>query len=608
MANKKKRTRERPHTAAARQQAARGETISPLAQVALYAALGGAALIIVAGSVWLITKTFKSVWVLLPLILGGALLLFAAVIHHRRLWTALSSRSAQHGYLTTFTILFALVMVVCVNLVSYRYHKRWDLTEQNLFSLSEQTMKILKGLKKDVKIISFAQPRDEKSHYMLELLEEFDKHSDKIKFDYVDADLAWELAEKYDVTGATIVFECGDNVEKVSAYDADEGSYASALLKVTRDTKKKIYFLTGHGEKSLQDSDPRTGLSYFKQMLEHENYEAATLNLADVEKVPDPEECFALVIAGPTVPLPEEHVKAVKDYLNQGGRLLAMVDPPSQNGVDLNAITSEWGIETPNEEVFDNRITYQRDPGIPGATAGLQQYTSHELTSNGNLPDTWYPHARPVIKTTATKPDVQITELVKTSSNSYAHESQPKGFILQETSPAQKAETASGESKAPAKAGQAPPAETPAEKYPPPKDSDDRTGPFPVVVIATNEKPSTPPPPEYPGAPPPPPEEKDKTKRYTQLVVIGDSDLATNQHFVARSFFGLAPTGNANLLMNCVAWLAQEPELIGVRAKEPKDHTVALNDEQKRKMTLSTLILTPLLIIVVGVVVWWKRR
>jgi len=212
----------------------------------------------------------------------------------------------------------------------------------------------------------------------------------------------------------------------------------------------------------------------------------------------------------------------------------------------------------------------------------VRNYTEDPFEITYRLPATIYIDARPVLRSGTTNPDLTLIDLVKTSTNSYAIEDQPKGLLA----PSGAAGSGSQEGSS-----------STASK---------RSGPLTLVALSTTQKPAPPPP--QPGMPPPPPPQEDATKPQSRLVVIGDSDLAANRGIASQGFFGMELNANGYLLLNCVAWLAQEPELVSIPAKKPEDQHITLQRGQVALMIIVALPVTLLLITASGAVVWWMRR
>ncbi len=92
--------------------------------------------------------------------------------------------------------------------------------------------------------------------------------------------------------------------------------------------------------------------------------------------------------------------------------------------------------------------------------------------------------------------------------------------------------------------------------------------------------------------PPPKPE--------SRVVAIGDSDFAAN--------YALGIQGNRDMFMNAVNWIAQQENLIAIRAREPEDRRITLTADQHRLILLVSLLIVPGLIGATGVYTWLRRR
>lgn len=518
----------------------------------------GFALVLVGFSIWFIQrKGTVAVWI--PLALGALGLLVCVGFYRRVLWEFFRSRAFASAF-STGVVAFSIVGLIAVgNYIAYRRLKgpwtRWDMTKTRLYSLSPQTQKVLRELKKDIKITAFYPP-DEVMFVELskarQLLREYEARSRRVKVDIIDPDLHPEKAKEYNITFyPKIVVEAGEKRETLSA--ANEEDITNAILKVTRERNPKVYFLKGHGERD-PDSASSGGMNTARRVLERKLYDVDTLTLIGKNAVP--EDCSLLIIAGPRAKLQPSEVEAIKEYLGRGGSLLVMVDPPP--AADVNEILRDYGLETPPEVVYDPDINVQGAPTFPA----VLQYGYHDITRD--LPLTLYLEARPVVKQGSPPSNLSITELAQTSSGSYALPK--KGDLFQE-----------------ATQGEA--ASAPTTK---------RQGPLSVVTIVwdTSNEPS-----------PSSEEKKEETqppKRKMRLAVCGDSDFATDQ---------LIPVGgNGPLFLNLVNWLAHEEKLIAIPAKEPQDVRITPTNRQIALMALVSLIFTPLSIVIAGTIVWLVRR
>ena len=84
------------------------------------------------------------------------------------------------------------------------------------------------------------------------------------------------------------------------------------------------------------------------------------------------------------------------------------------------------------------------------------------------------------------------------------------------------------------------------------------------------------------------------------MAAFGDADFASNQL--------LAFQGNQDFALNTVAWLAEDPDLISIRPKEPDDQRMFITQEQQRYAWLLAIFLLPGAFVALGISAWWRRR
>ena len=168
-----------------------------------------------------------------------------------------------------------------------------------------------------------------------------------------------------------------------------EEDVTNALMKIVKGETKTIYFVQGHGEKKIDDND-RTGYSNAKAASEKENYVVKTVNLVEQGKVPD--DASLLVMAGPTTePFPNE-MEQIEGFLNKGGSVLILLDPPP--APSLAEFMKKWDINVGNNFVVDasgvGRL-FGAGPTIPLVT----NYSRHKITENFKVM-TFFPFVRSV--------------------------------------------------------------------------------------------------------------------------------------------------------------------------------------------------------------------
>jgi len=230
----------------------------------------------------------------------------------------------------------------------YKYNRIFDLTPEKKYTLSDQTKQILKELNKKVQITVFYKKGDREEYE--DQLRRFLYESSNISYKVVNLDKNPVKAKNYGVSGyGEAVVESRGKRKKISY--PDEEAVVNALLHVTGDKKKVIYFLTGHGERNPADTDEKKGFDTFARALEHENYEVKSFSLLREKKVPF--ETAVLIISGPKKEYLETELKILSDYLIQGGKILCMLDPYTVPG--LVDFFKKYGVVYGEDIVVDKK-------------------------------------------------------------------------------------------------------------------------------------------------------------------------------------------------------------------------------------------------------------
>src|SRR2546428_274654 len=214
------------------------------------------------------------------LVAAGVLLVLASLLARIDDFRGLVGRRAmRYGLNTAVAVALVLGATVVVQALSVRHSARWDLTENKRFSLSPQTIQLLGGLKTEVNAVAFYRGDQPGKRVAEDLLKQYARYSNgKLTWKSVDPDREPGLARRYGVESyGTIVLETKAKSEKV--LDAEEEKLTNGLVKVTREGKRVVYVVQGHGEPELGNTD-RPGFSEAKSALEKANYDVKPLVLA----------------------------------------------------------------------------------------------------------------------------------------------------------------------------------------------------------------------------------------------------------------------------------------------------------------------------------------
>jgi ABC-type uncharacterized transport system involved in gliding motility auxiliary subunit len=317
-----------------------------------------------------------------------------------------SERSTRYGANVVLGSVLFIAVLAALNYLAYRHSHRWDLTEQGVYSLSSQSKNVVRNLQQDLTVQAFVEGGVNPE--LRDLLEVYAHESPKFKFEIIDPDRQPELAERYQIRQYnTVRFEYGK--ESTTITQPTEENITNAIIRVTRTTQKTICFIEGHGEPDTDDVQNPNGLASFKQALNNENYEVKKVLLASMASVPD--DCTAVVVAGPQKPYLDSELAALDAYLNNGGRALFLLPP--RGGQEFQPLLAKLGVKLGNDVVVDQVIRLFQGPAL-GLTPLVNTYGAHEITREFKQ-RTVFPMTRSVRADSAGKAGLTATELAKTS-------------------------------------------------------------------------------------------------------------------------------------------------------------------------------------------------
>jgi ABC-type uncharacterized transport system involved in gliding motility auxiliary subunit len=258
-----------------------------------------------------------------------------------------SRESTRRFLLLGLEVLCLLVIAVSLEVLVTRANRRFDLTPEKKYSLSEMTRQTLQSLTQPVQATVFYRRGDREKHD--ELLGLMAQESPFFSYHLFDLDRAPGLAQRYGVTayGATVV-ETADN--RLTLPLADEERMLNALLRVNQ-SEKTIYFLVGHGENDPVDAEERNGYGVLRKVLETENYRVRPLPLLQVRMVPP--DADLVIVSGPKVELAPAELEALSAYLTAGGNALFMLDPYTVPG--LSRYLARFGFILDEDVVIDEQ-------------------------------------------------------------------------------------------------------------------------------------------------------------------------------------------------------------------------------------------------------------
>jgi len=332
--------------------------------------------------------------------------------------------------------------------------------------------------------------------------------------------------------------------KKEEAKSLTEEGITGAFIRVLKNRTRTVCFVSGSGEHQIDDSD-RNGYSRFKELLGKDEYESKSINL--LQKAEIPADCTVIVVGGPTSDYQQPEVDAIKTYVEGGGRALSMLDAPLKLGKSEIADNDVLAKQLENWGVTLNKDLIL-DLNPVGQLAGLGPQVA--------LVSTYESH--PIVnemKGNATGFPLSRSMEIKSGDKTTVE----KLFTSSETSVAT-ANLSSPEID--------------------PNDPKNRKGP---LIIAAAGSYNT-----------------GKENSQGRFVVVGSSSWAAN------SFINF--NGNRDLVLNTMNWLSSDEDLISIRPKEQDDRRITMTQSQFSWVRLTSQFLLPLVVIVFGVSVWWRRR
>jgi len=491
---------------------------------------------------------------------GLALVLLYTLGQWREIHEYFQQRHARYGAVAGLGVLIMLGILIAVNYLSNRRNVRWDLTENKQYTLSDQSVKLLRNLTAPVKFLVF--DKEDNFARFRPRLDSYRYNSSQVDVEYIDADKRPVQTRQYNVdTYGTIVMEYMGRTERVTS-DAEQ-DLTNALIKLLNPQARKVYFLSGHGEKDPASSNDRSGYSGISEALKRDNYAFDKLVLAQTNAIPM--DATVLIVAGPRTDLLEQEVPILTEYLTmRNGKLLVMLDPSDNikqptTMPRLTALLKEWGIASTESVIVD----LSGRTSVATVPVGAPPYPQHAITEGFGL-ITMFPLVR-AITPAADAPDAR------------------KGQTFVQTAQASWAETDLSSLEDPSKL-----TSDPAKG--------DLAGPVSVAVATAV-------PAAVPAVTPAADTEKpadDTPKPETRVAAIGDSDFASNAY--------LGIEGNRDLFMNMVNWLAQQQNLIAIRPREAADRRLTLTANTQFGIFWLSIVFIPAAVLGAGVFTWWRRR
>lgn len=502
-------------------------------------------------------------FVILFLILGGLSLLGFASMNVEYLKYRLTKKSTAAGANMFVSVIIFGAIIVFIQILLTRHSSIFDMTEAKKFSLATQTTQLLEGIEEPINMLYLENPQDPGGATRAkELMELYKHYSDELTYEMIDPEREPEKVEELaPVSYGAIYLQKGAVHEKVSPID--ENNLTNAFLKLVKGGSKVIYFTTGHDEGGLESQEP-AGMFAMNQVLTEEGYEPKELQLYTMDSVP--EDAVAVVIAGPRKPFFEPELEALKNYLDQGGKVFVMLDPERDTGLDA-FFAENYGIVFGNDWIVEFNPLMRllnTSPNQPMA-AEMGDHPIMQAFQNG-MQAMSFPIVQSV-KLSPTMPEGMTgTEILKTGAQSWIKTDleEIKRTKLIDPNPLP------GEERGPVSLAVA--VSKPIEVTDSPDESEEE-------ITDDNV------------------EKLDETPEM-RIVAFGDANFAQNSNY--RS--------SMDLFTNAVNWLSQQEDLISIRPKDDSGQPVMVSVVSAKMLFYTSLIITPGVVAAFGTFICLRRR
>lgn len=473
-----------------------------------------------------------------------------------------TGRTARFGAHALAYSVIALGLLIVANIFVALNEKRWDLTEQGVYSLSPKSAKVVAGLDQRVRIVAIEAPQAHNKETTRELLQMYKYANDRrVSFDIIDPRSRPVEVDTLGMKPGNLLYvEYGDGANKgISRLNQiDEQSITNAIIKLSRGASKKLYYVQGHGEPQL-DEQGAGGMKEFAAALSDEHVAVEGLLLAQTGSVP--QDAAAVFVAAPARPIPQAERDAVIKYANEGGRLVLLANPEDRDSDDIRVIAQAFGITVGDDVILDEQLRLFSGPQV-AVQFLAQQFSPHAIT-------TGMTGAEPLVFTFAasviapTSPQggaadgaAKYVELIKSGKTSWAERNLSALFD-------------------PAGATAA-------------RDPNDLSGPVSIAVAMEKSISNA-------GAT----KDDDTFKKMARVVVFGDATWVQNGN--------LSAMGNRDLVLNAVNWALGEEGGVAIGPKSIRA-SVAPIPQATFNVILALSFLGPELILLFGLFVWWRRK
>ena len=439
------------------------------------------------------------------------------------------------------TVTLIVCLAILLGWLSTRYEWQYDLTRSGRHTLSAASVEVLHKMQGPVDITAYAREEPGLRDLISKIVARYQHVKQDINLHFVNPDAVPDEVRKLGISvNGELVIHYKNRSQHVHSDSEEE--FTNALQRLARGSERWLAFTEGHGERSPL-GQANFDLGNWVQQLNNRGFKTQPINLVDIQAIP--ENTQVLVIAGPQVNLLPGEIKLIGDYIDRGGNLLWLLDPPGKL-FNLDDLAAKLNIKVLRGTVIDSagRLIGLNDPTIVLETASL--YPPNPATTGLKL-TTIFPTATAI--TTDEDSDWKVTPLLSTGEHTWLETGKLEGEITYD------------------------------------KDIDDK-GPLNIGVSLEREK-------EFNSG-------GKSVRKKQRVIVIGDGDFLSNTY--------VANSGNMELGIRIMNWLSNDEDFISIPAHFATDTQLDLPPLAAGIIGFGFLLILPLLLLITGFTIWWRRR
>lgn len=467
----------------------------------------------------------------------------------------ITGRGARFGYNAALYSIVFIGLVIVANIFVLQNNKRWDLTEEGVYSLSEKSVAIVKGLSKPLRLVAIDTSKmamvgggmnPEKARDLLELYKYHNPQ--EVSFEIIDPRTKPVEVDRLGMKQGNLLYlEYGEGTQSAISRinQIDEQSVTNAIVKLTKGSAKKLYYVEGHGEPPLEEQS-EAGMSSFVDALQDEHLVVESLLLPQVGKIP--EDAAAVILAAPKLKIQDAEQQHLVQYVEGGGRLIMLANPEDGGSPEVQVLAKKFGIDVGNDVILDAES--QLFTGGPQIFVAME-FGAHPISSklSPRQPPV-FAFASSVRAPESPMAEVTYSELLKTGKNSWAEKDVARLFDKADGKASFGAEDIKG----------------------------------PVTIAVAMEKRVT---------------QEGKEPIDCRVIVFGDATWLRNDSFGAM--------GNRDLILNAVNWAAGEEASIAIGPRQMRRSLGAIPLSTYNTI-LALSFLGPEFILLLGLFIWWRRQ